>query len=271
MCESEARHIFRQIVYSIAYVHSSSVAHRDIKLDNVILDSRKRPKICDFGICMITSKGQKISERSGTPAYLAPEVALNDSYEGFISDVWSLGIVLYAMIYATVPFKVETLEEYKFELLKSKIKYPYLISEGLRDLFAGILNFNPNARLTIPEILNNRWLRQNSEVEYYTFQECQKLKVRKNEGKNEINFLKPQNIFLKIDQGIKISKDDFNKIIIIPDDNNVKDQIINKMVDFGFSKELILRELKLEGLNHIKVTYSLIESQCIVYKNLIIK
>jgi serine/threonine protein kinase len=103
--ESDAKFIFKQISYGLAHIHCRSVIHRDIKLDNILLDCEKGVKICDFGVSKIIKKGQIIQEQCGTPAYLAPEIIIDKGYEGFFVDIWSLGVLLYAMLCGTVPFK----------------------------------------------------------------------------------------------------------------------------------------------------------------------
>ncbi len=92
-------------MYGLAHCHCRSVLHRDIKLDNILLDNEGEIKICDFGVSRIIKKGQRITEQCGTPAYIAPEIISDSGYEGFSADVWSLGVLLYAMVCGTVPFK----------------------------------------------------------------------------------------------------------------------------------------------------------------------
>jgi serine/threonine protein kinase len=90
--------MFKQIVYGLAHCHCRSVLHRDIKLDNILMDNEGSIKICDFGVSRLINKGQIIQEQCGTPAYLAPEIIADEGYEGFYVDIWSLGVLLYAML-----------------------------------------------------------------------------------------------------------------------------------------------------------------------------
>ncbi len=85
--------------------------HRDIKLDNILLTSQGDVKICDFGVSKLVEKNEVMKEQCGTPAYIAPEVFENKGYEGYSSDVWSAGVVLFAMLYGAVPFKASNISE----------------------------------------------------------------------------------------------------------------------------------------------------------------
>ena len=110
--EDYAKFIFRQIILGIQYVNHKGVLHRDIKLDNILLTSEGDVKICDFGVSkIIQNKNQLQKEQCGTPAYIAPEVFEGKGYRGFQSDVWSAGVVLYAMLFGTVPFKATNMLE----------------------------------------------------------------------------------------------------------------------------------------------------------------
>jgi serine/threonine protein kinase len=81
--EDVAKHIFRQIIEGLGYCHSKSIVHRDIKLDNILLDSEGEVKICDFGVSKIVKKGEIMTEQCGTPAYIAPEILKDKGYTGF--------------------------------------------------------------------------------------------------------------------------------------------------------------------------------------------
>ena len=131
LSEEEAKVLFRQIVYGLGHIHSRSVLHRDIKLDNMLLDySNKVAKICDFGVSKIMDKMGIIKEQCGTPAYIAPEIVSEAGYKGFYADHWSLGVVLYTMLTGTVPFKAENMKDLHALIRKGLFTLPEGISKG---------------------------------------------------------------------------------------------------------------------------------------------
>jgi len=102
--EEEYIPIFEGIVRSLHYLHQKKILHRDIKLDNILLDWEKNVKVCDFGVSRKMKKNEKIFEHIGTPAYLAPEIIKEKGYEGFSADIWSLGILSFIALTGEVPF-----------------------------------------------------------------------------------------------------------------------------------------------------------------------
>jgi 5'-AMP-activated protein kinase catalytic alpha subunit len=103
--------VFKQVIEGIGYCHSKQILHRDIKLDNILLDSFGVIKICDFGVSKIVRPGDRLTDQCGTPAYIAPEILLDKGYEGFASDIWSAGVVLYSILYGSVPFRGNDMHE----------------------------------------------------------------------------------------------------------------------------------------------------------------
>ena len=162
--ENEAKEIFKQIVYGLGHIHSRCILHRDIKLDNILLDSEGGIKICDFGVSKIYTKGNFVSEKCGTPAYIAPEVISGEGYEGYYIDHWSLGVVLYAMLCASVPFKAANITLLLDVIKSTKLTFPALLSEDAKDLILGLLKINPYERLSIPKILSHPWFNSDTTI-----------------------------------------------------------------------------------------------------------
>lgn len=98
-----------------------------------------------------------MTEQCGTPAYIAPEILRNRGYEGFTVDVWSAGVMLYAMIYGTVPFKANNIKELRKLILSGLYNLKDDVSMEVRDLLQRMLESNPNQRCTIPQILCHKW------------------------------------------------------------------------------------------------------------------
>lgn len=118
--EDVAKSVFRQLVEGLRYCHSKNILHRDIKLDNILLSEEGQVKICDFGVSKIVRPGEKMTEQCGTPAYIAPEILMDKGYKGFMADIWSAGVVLYAMLYGTVPFKANNMRELQEMIVEGK-------------------------------------------------------------------------------------------------------------------------------------------------------
>jgi len=123
--ESHARFFFLQMASGLSYCHKNLVVHRDIKLENILIDEEGQIKICDFGVSkQLDSKQSLLSGVSGTPAYMAPEVQVSKQYDGFASDVWSLGVCLFAMVCGAVPFRGKSAEELSVAILKCELVFP---------------------------------------------------------------------------------------------------------------------------------------------------
>jgi len=132
--EDVAKSVFKQLIDGLAYCHSKAILHRDIKLDNILLAWNGEIKICDFGVSKTVKRGEKMTEQCGTPAYIAPEILLDRGYEGFSIDIWSAGVVLYAMLYGTVPFKANNMSELQKIIIKAKFTLQDGISKDAQNL-----------------------------------------------------------------------------------------------------------------------------------------
>jgi len=148
--EETARAIFKQIVYGLGHCHCRSVLHRDVKLDNILMDGEGGIKLCDFGVSRLVKKNQIIKEQCGTPAYLCPEIIQDEGYEGFYADTWSLGVLLYAMVQGTVPFKANNITDLHKLILKGDFDFPFKqVSKEVRHLIAQMLVLKPEDRISV--------------------------------------------------------------------------------------------------------------------------
>ena len=105
--EYEAKIIFQQIVEAVDYLHDINIIHRDLKMQNILINEKFEIKLIDFGFANFYNKKKKFNVYCGTPSYMAPELACRIPYDGKASDVWSLGVLLYIMLTGDFPFKGE--------------------------------------------------------------------------------------------------------------------------------------------------------------------
>eukprot|EP00210_Caulerpa_lentillifera_P003314 g3165.t1 len=172
--ENTARWFFQQLMLALQYCHKMRVANRDIKLDNLLLDATDEwpmLKMCDFGYSKDEEMNSAPHSTVGTPLYLAPEVIMkepDDIYDGKKSDIWSCGVVLYAMIFNCYPFvKREDLASHCVfvriakKVCENPLSFPTNTeaSEDVRDLLTKMLEKDPERRITLDEILEHRWFR----------------------------------------------------------------------------------------------------------------
>ena len=158
LTETIAKFIFKQIILALQYIHNHNIVHRDIKLDNILIDLDNNIKICDFGVSKKIKKDDVMVEQCGTPAYIAPEILKNRGYNGFGVDVWSAGVVLYAMLSGTVPFKGGDLKELHKLIIEGEYKSIKNISKEANHLIKCLLEVEPKNRIKIEDILVHPWM-----------------------------------------------------------------------------------------------------------------
>ena len=176
--EPLAKVLFKQIIEGIGYIHSKSILHRDIKLDNILLDGKGNVKIADFGVSKTVKQGETMYEQSGTPAYIAPEIIRNEGYRGFKADLWSAGVVLFALLFGTVPFKANNMKDLHQQILQARYNMKEEVSAEAKDLIRGLLNTDPKRRLSVRKVLMHPWLTGTEFLSTDIFNEQEKEVIR---------------------------------------------------------------------------------------------
>ena len=161
LCKKTAKILFRQIIQGIRYIHSRGIVHRDIKLENILLDLNNIIKICDFGVGKLIKPNTILKDQCGTPVYMAPEILKGNGYKGFPVDVWSAGVALYIMLSGTLPFNKDKDHDLEYSILNNNIKEIKDISDEGNNLLKNILEKDPNKRYTCNQILEHPWLNSN--------------------------------------------------------------------------------------------------------------
>jgi serine/threonine protein kinase len=170
-CENLARFFFKQVVSAVNYLHSREVAHRDIKLENLILGDKMTLKLIDFGFATSVIPERKKSKVLGTKGYMAPEVLSKMPYEAKKVDVFAMGVLLFNLYCGHPPFITATKSDpyyYNAFILNPKgfwifhqrqnPKNP--ISESFKELITGMLSFNSSERYTLTDVLKSEWLNE---------------------------------------------------------------------------------------------------------------
>ena len=168
LCEKTAKILFRQIIEGIKYIHSRGIVHRDIKLENILIDLNNIIKICDFGVGKLIKPGILLKDQCGTPVYMAPEILKGEGYQGPPVDIWSAGVALYIMLSGTLPFNKDKEHDLEYAILNNNYKNINDISEIANDLLKKILEKDPNKRYTCNQILEHPWMSSNmdEDIEY---------------------------------------------------------------------------------------------------------
>ena len=157
--EEKCKIFFLQILIGIDFVHSRNIIHRDIKLNNILIDRNLDPKICDFGISSIVNKHKRIFDTGGTPAYLAPEVIKSEGQVSYKSDIWSLGVLLYLLTFGKVPFKADNIQVLYSKIIQGKFRIveDSYCSPELIDLIKRLLVVDVRRRISMEDIFKHEW------------------------------------------------------------------------------------------------------------------
>jgi serine/threonine protein kinase len=156
--EAQVKKIFYRIVQGVQHLHHINIVHRDIKDENILIRTEDDTvEIIDFGSSAYVKEGKKFDKFCGTGGYAAPEVLSGQKYDGPPQDIWSLGILLYTMIYGSNPFR--TLDQ----IITSEVKFPVIVSSGSHDLMCRMLNRDFKKRPNIDEVIQHSWFNDLSE------------------------------------------------------------------------------------------------------------
>ena len=175
LSEEEAAFFYYQLINGLEYIHSLGIVHRDLKPENLLLTKDHLLKIIDFGLSNYFKKGQKelLVTPCGSPCYASPEMVAGKKYDGFKIDIWSTGIILYAMLCGYLPFEDKDNDLLFEKILECKLVFPKYITKTSRDLIEKILVTDPDIRIGIPEIKNHPFFLKGKEIFEEEFSVCQ--------------------------------------------------------------------------------------------------
>jgi len=155
--EPEAKKIFKQLLEALEYCHKRDISHRDIKLENIILDHSNNVKLIDFGFATCFPQHKKIKMFCGTPTYMAPEIVAKKEFKGPPADIWAAGVLLYTLLVGKFPFRSRNDSELNMRILKGRIDFPEKMKDQVKHLLRHMLHPNPDQRPTASQVLNDVW------------------------------------------------------------------------------------------------------------------
>ncbi|XP_062108901.1 CBL-interacting serine/threonine-protein kinase 1 [Humulus lupulus] len=161
--EAQGRKLFQQLIDGVSYCHSKGVFHRDLKLENVLVDAKGNIKISDFGLSALPQHFRDdglLHTTCGSPNYVAPEILANRGYDGATSDIWSCGVILYVILTGYLPFDDRNLAVLYQKILKGEALIPKWLSPGAQNMIRRILDPNPVTRITMESIKSDEWFQQ---------------------------------------------------------------------------------------------------------------
>lgn len=161
LAEVEARRLFQQIISAVDFCHRRSVCHRDLKPENILLDSDCNVKLADFGLAARMREDEMLTDSCGSLNYAAPELFTRGCrYEGSGVDIWSCGVVLYAMLTGRLPFDGASPESVVKLIKKGRYALPGFLSQDAKDLLTQMLVVDPKNRISMSEIKAHAWYLQ---------------------------------------------------------------------------------------------------------------
>ncbi|PIN18814.1 Serine/threonine protein kinase [Handroanthus impetiginosus] len=169
--EEVARKYFQQLISAVAFCHARGVYHRDLKPENILLDEDGNLKVSDFGLSAISEQIKQdglFHTFCGTPAYVAPEVLARRGYDAAKVDIWSCGVILFVLMAGHLPFHDQNVMAMYKKIYKGEFRCPRWFSPELIRFLRRLLDTNPETRITIPDIMNNKWFKKGfKHVKFY--------------------------------------------------------------------------------------------------------
>ena len=241
--EHKAFEYFIQILNAVYYLHSNNIIHRDIKPENILISADNKLKLCDFG----WAKELTLENRStfcGTMEYMAPEIVGSENYD-YSVDIWSLGILLYELLFGHSPFKANTTNNIIQNIKSHELNYDNKnLSNSCKDLIQKLLEMNPQKRLKLKDILEHSFIKKHSKLLIY----------KKKSPTKMTNLDKIQN---RMNKNIKViinNNPSNNEAQLSKDKKNKKMQrsntFINSNIGFKFgiksisSKQILFKDIK---------------------------
>ena len=219
---AEASLFFYQLINGVEYIHKEGFAHRDLKPENLLLTKEKILKIIDFGLCHDFDGENFLTTKCGSPSYAAPEILKGYPYDGFKTDIWCCGIILYAMLCGYLPFDGDNNQEIFQSIVECKPEFPDFLEDDSINLLIWILNSEPKDRISIEEIKCHPFYLKGKS--YYTIQyeESDTSDMERTNDLNDINYIRKGYSLDKRKYGYSTNRRKKGNLYTFNNINNVK-------------------------------------------------
>ncbi|XP_067142086.1 serine/threonine-protein kinase BRSK2-like isoform X4 [Centruroides vittatus] len=161
----EARRFFRQIISALDFCHSHSICHRDLKPENLLLDDKNNIRVADFGMASLQVEGSMLETSCGSPHYACPEVIRGEKYDGRRADVWSCGVILYALLVGALPFDDDNLRQLLEKVKRGVFHIPHFVSPDCQNLLRGMIEVDPEKRMALADVTKHPWVMAGNKTE----------------------------------------------------------------------------------------------------------
>lgn len=158
MSEEDAKKIWKQLINALYYLHNKCIAHRDIKLENVMLDERNQVKLIDFGFSTCIPNEQRIKIFCGTPSYMAPEIVKKTEFCGPPTDIYASGVLLYAFFCGQFPFKGQNDKELYSKIAAGDLIVPDYVPAAPRSIIIRCMQNDADNRPSASDLWQDPWL-----------------------------------------------------------------------------------------------------------------
>jgi len=168
--EKQARATLLELIKAVQHSHSVGIAHRDIKLENILLDKQGKTWLIDFGLCALVEKNKLSREWCGSDNYLSPQIVRRTPYDPFQADVFSIGVVAFALLFGVFPFEcLRVNSKYSNDpsrpLPRLHVRFPsdVKVCREVKELLISMLEDDPDARITLDDVLAHSWFADQDE------------------------------------------------------------------------------------------------------------
>ncbi|KAF6032455.1 hypothetical protein EB796_009269 [Bugula neritina] len=165
LTSKEARRFLRQIISALDFCHSHSICHRDLKPENLLLDDKQNIKVADFGMASLQVEGCMLETSCGSPHYACPEVIRGEKYDGRRADVWSCGVILYALLVGALPFDDDNLRNLLEKVKRGMFHIPHFVPSDIQNLLRRMIEVDADKRITLANVLRHPWFTSNQKDE----------------------------------------------------------------------------------------------------------